>query len=838
MIVANIRPVLTARRYTHTGCMNPPAPDFRRAAVSLFAVQNMNDLRLAVRQLAKSPGFTAIAVLTLALGIGLVTVQFSFVYGALIKGLPFEAGERIHAIDCRNATRPVLTTLAHFVLLKERQHAFEYLGAYRGNGINVSGEGLIARRYPGVECTADLLTMTGIVPQLGRMLRPDDDLPGAARVVVLRSDVWKNDFGGASDAIGRTVRIDGKPATIIGVLPAGFGFPLQAQVWTNLTVPSVAATSWTTYIDVVGRLRPDTTLPEARAQLAVIAASIAADGPKRENLGTQFALMPLAHRQVQGLDTVLWSLLAMVGAVLVLACINVANLLYVHSVRQRHEFAVRLALGASRARLVRQTLALSLLLAGLGAAVGAWFAAWTVPVINHFFTDPQKPYWVALDLDARVLGATIALTLVVGVLAGLLPALRSARFDPLANLRDGGNGATGASAGRASQALTLGQIVLSAAVLVVATVLSRGIYQIDADCYPGNRSRVLVASTVFRPANDEPTRTAGRAEFLDAVASLPGIETVALTTRDPDRRGFPTPVEIEHQPVSRDRREQVASEWISSGYFRTFGLVARRGRLFTAADRAGSEPVVIVNESFARRYWPNQDPIGQRCRFEDSENTPRWHTVIGVVDDLSMGGVTNARNEPGVYLPLYETSASRVNVLLTGGTDPHVYIQPLQQLLHRLAPDQPFQSILTLDALVDRRLQLPRVISTIAAVFGMTAALLAAVGIFGTTAFLVERRRREFGIRIALGAPLHRILTLVLRRGAVQLMLGLPLGLVLGWVLTLPLQHLPVLRAIAHVDPSDLAIGAVALSAGVLAACWLPARRATAIDPAEALRAE
>lgn len=798
----------------------------------------MNDLRLALRQLAKSPGFTALAVLTFALGIGLVTVQFSFVYGALIKGLPFEAGERLQAIASRNATRPVLTTMAHFVRLKAQQHAFDSLGAYRGNGVNVSGEGLIARRYPGVECTADLLAMTGVVPQLGRMLQPEDDVPGAARVVVLRADVWKNDFGGVPDVIGRTVRIDGQPATVIGVVPAGFGFPLQAQVWTNLTIPSVPAASWNDYIDIVGRLRPDTTLAEARTQLAVLAAAIAADGPKRENLGTQFTVMPFARQQVQGFDTVLWSLMALVVAVLVLACVNVANLLYVRGVRQRHEFAVRLALGASRARLVRQTLALSLLLAGLGAVIGAWFAAWMVPLINRFLTDPQKPYWVALDLDARVLGATIALTLVVGVLAGVLPALRSAQVDPLANLRDGGNGATGTSGGRIGQVLTFGQILLSAAVLSVATVLSRGVQQIDADCYPGDRSRVLVGSTVFRPTNDEASRTARRAEWLDAIAALPGIETVALTTRDPDRRGFPMPIEIEHQSVTRDRREQVATEWISPGYFRIFGLVARRGRLFTPADRAGSEPVIIVNESFARRYWPHQDPIGQRCRFEDAENTPRWHTVIGVVDDLSMGGVAADRHEPGVYLPLYETSASRINVLLTGGSDPRVYVQPLQQLLHRLAPDQPFQSILTLDVLIDRRLHLPRVIATIAGVFGASAALLAAVGIFGTTAFLVERRRREFGIRLALGAPLHRILTLVLRRGVIQLALSLPLGLAVGWALSLPLQHLPGLRAIARVDPSDLAIVATVLSTGVLAACWLPARRATAIDPAEALRAE
>jgi len=807
-----------------------------------------SDFRFALRQFAKSPGFTAVAVLTLALGIGLVTVQFSFIYGALIKGLPFEGAERIQAIETRNAadTRQVMTTLRHFAALQERQRSFEFLAAYRGKGINVSAADLFPRRYPGVECTAGLFALTGVTPQLGRTLQPEDNRPGAPRVLVLGDEVWRNDFAADPAIVGRAVRIDGQPAMIVGVMPAGFAFPVQEQVWTNLPVAPTAIQSWNDYVDLIGRLRADTTLAQARSEFAVLAADIARDGPKRENFGARLTIAPFAARQAGAMNNVLWIFLAMVGAVLVLAGLNVANLLYVRSVRQRHELAVRLALGASRGRLVRQALVLSTVLAGLGGAGGILLAIWSVPVVNHFLTDPQKPYWIALTLDGWVLAVTVGLTLIVGVGAGLLPALRSLRIDPLATLRDGGHGSTGLALGRLSRLLTVGQIVLSASVLVVATVLSRGVYQVGTDCYPGDASRVLVAATVMQSTGapaDAATQLAARQrlrqDLLARAAAFPGVQAAALTTRDPDKRALWMPVEIAGQPVVAVKdREQVSAELISPGYFQVFAIAPLRGRLFTAADRSGSAPVVIVNESFARRYWPGGNAVGQRCRFEDTENTPQWHTVIGVVADLPMAGVAIDRHELGVYLPLHETGATRINLLLRTAGNPLVLVRPLQQLLQELAPDQPFQSMLTLEALIDQRLRLMRLFGALALVFGATAALLAAVGIFGVTAFLVERRRREFGVRLALGASPQMILGLVLRRGLWQLGLGLTAGLALGWALNRPLQSIPMLRTIARADAGDFLVVAAVIVASVLLACWLPARRAARVDPVEALRAE
>jgi predicted permease len=807
----------------------------------------LSDLRFALRSLAKSPGFTAVATLTLALGIALVTVQFSFVDAALIKGLPFPGGGRVQSIEAQNATgRRVMITLHHYALLQERQRSCDFLAAYRGTGVNVSSGGLLPRRYPGVECTAELFALTGVAPQLGRALQPVDNRPDAPPVLVLGDATWRNDFDADPAIVGRAVRVNGAPATIVGVMPPGFAFPINEAVWTNLILRPADVQGWTTTVDMIGRLRAGTSLAAARSEFAVLAADIARDGPKRENFGSRLTMTPFAERQVGVMDNVLWILLAMVGAVLALACINVANLLYVRAVRQRHELAVRLALGASRGRLIRQVLATSTILASLGAVTGALLAAWAAPVVNHFLSDPQKPYWIALQFDGWVLAAVSGLTLFVAVAAGILPALRCLRADPLTALRDGGHGSTELAYGRMNRLLTTGQIVLSAAVLVVATVLSRGVQRAGRDCYPGDATRVLVGSTTFAavpgnraPSELEATRRRLREQLLERVAALPGVDAAALTTREPDSVAMPMPVEIAGRPaVARDDREQAQVEFVSPGYFEVFGIAALRGRLFTAADRPESEPVVMVNESFAARMWPGESALGRRCRFEDAENAPRWHTVVGVVPDLPMAGVGRERNVAGAYLPLHETGASRIAVLLRAAGDPLALAPPLRERLNNVAPDQPFRTLLTLDALIEQRLLLARLISTLALVFGLAAALLAAVGIFGVTAFGVESRRREFGVRMALGAMPYGIAGLVLRRGLGQIGIGLAAGLALGWALNRPLQSIPVLRTIARDSAADYSLVALVIVTSVLLACWVPVRRATRVNPVEALRAE
>jgi predicted permease len=459
-----------------------------------------------------------------------------------------------------------------------------------------------------------------------------------------------------------------------------------------------------------------------------------------------------------------------------------------------------------------------------------------VPIVNAFLTDPQKPYWVALDLDWRVLAATAVVMLLVGIVAGLLPALRTTRFGNATSLRDGGHASTAATLGRTTQILTVSQLLLSTGVLVVALVLGRGVFEAGMDCYPGDASRVLVGATAFQRTTPNALGTA-RAQLLTRAAALPGVQAAALTTRDPDTRGMPSPVEIRDHTAAAGAA-QVPVEWITPGYFTIFGVQPVRGRLFGESDRESGPPIAVVNESFARRFWPGEDPIGKLCQIEDAESEPQWRTVVGVVPDLPVAGIARGRHEPGVYLPLHESSARRVNLLLRTAGSPLAYSTSVQQLLGEVAPDQPFQSLLTLDKLIAQRLRLPRLMTALAFAFGITGGVLAAVGVFGVTAFFVEQRWRELGVRVALGATPRQIGALVIGRGVWQLAIGLAGGLALGIALMKPVQAIPVFQTIAAMHATDLAAVSGLMVVTVLLACWLPARRATKVNPVEALRAE
>jgi predicted permease len=810
----------------------------------------LRDFSYAVRQLARTPGFTAITVLTLALGIGLATVQFSFVYGAMIKGLPFEGAERIQAVETADAQgQQTVTGLRYFLLLRAEQKSFEQFAAYRRSGIDVSGTGLLARRYNGAEASAEVFPQTGVLPLLGRTLQAADEQAGAPRVLVLSHPVWKNDFAADPSIVGRALRVNGEPATVVGVMPAGFHFPLAEQAWINFRLPVPEAAGWSDIVSIVARLRPGVTLAQARSEFDVLLGRIAQIAPKRGRITERAIVTPFAEHEVGGpFATVLWTLLALVGLVLVLACVNVANLIHARLLRQRHELAVRAALGASRGRLLRQMLSLSTVLAGLGAAAGVLLAMAVVPLLNPLLADPKKPYWVTLEIGWRVLAGTALLTLAVALLSGLVPALRMLRPDPQTGLRDGGKGATELHQSRLGRVLSVAQIALATAVLVVGAVLSRGIYRAGAEPYPGDTSRMLVAAcetTALDATTDKSALAARRQALFQELfvrgAGLPGVTGAALTDRDQTGAGYRAPLEIAGRPADEaEKREQFPVEWVSPGYFAVFDLRPLRGRLLTDADVATGDAVAVINESCARRYWPGADPIGQLVRTEGrSISREPWRRVIGVVPDLPMLGVGMEPHTPGIYVPLDLATMSRINLLLRTSGDPAGLVNPLRDILRDLAPDQPFKSVLTLQQAIDQRLLLIRILCGMALVFGATGGLLAALGIFGVMAFFVEQQRREFGVRLALGARPAQILGLVLHRGLGQLAIGLTIGLVLGWALNWPLQNsVSAFRAIAHLDAGILLLAATVVTASVLLACWLPARRAAKVDPLEALRSE
>lgn len=815
----------------------------RDARGGVWLEQLGKDVGYAWRQVRRAPGFAAIAVLTFALGIGLVTVQFSFVRGVAFTGPRFEGAERVVTLTtAKREGGEAVTSLRHFLELRSAQTSFEQIAAFKRGGVVLSGEGVLARPHIGVDAAAEVFAIARAQPLLGRTLRVDDNAPGAPRVAVLGWQVWQADFGGDVAVVGRVVRVNGEPATIVGVMPAGFEFPIAEEVWTNLPLPAAAtAASWLDRVQIVARLRPDASLARAQAEMETIVARATVDAPKRGPIGVHAVLVPFAQGELgRPFLVIVWTLFLIAALVLVLACVNIANLLYARAVRQRHELAVRTALGASRGRLVRQMLGLSLMLAGMGAAAGVVVAAWAAPLMNVLLTDPRKPYWIKVATDWPVVAAVAALTVAVGVMAGLMPALRSSRLRPNTVLRDGG-GAGQLALGRAGRGLSLVQIALAATVLTVGTVLWRGVLHLARENYPPEVDRVLAASRLSAPPEQAGTSSPEATrrllpDLLERAGALPGVERVAATGR-----GWTTPLVVEGANAAENAKAgQFPSLAVSADYFSVFDVKALRGRVFAPSDFApGAAPVVAVNESAARRYWPDADPVGRRVRYENTEGLGDWHTVVGVVPDLPLPRRSWELHAPGLYSPLDLAVPADATLLVRVAGDPAALALPVRRVLHELAPDRVFHlGVQPLTAAIDSQLQILRLLSGLAAVFGGCGVLLAALGIFGVQAFFVESRRREFGVRLALGARPAQLLALVFQHGAWQLALGAPLGLAGGWALVRVLRGTTLLSPVAEIDAAACAIAASVLLAAVFLACWLPARRAAKVDPMVALRCE
>jgi putative ABC transport system permease protein len=798
------------------------------------------DWRYAWRQITRTPGFSAIAIVTLALGIGLVTLQFSLVYGVSFTGPNVAGANRLISVSTTTAEgRDAITSSRHYLELRAGQTSFDQLAAFSAEEMVLSGGAALPRSRRGAHVTAEIFSIAGTRPAMGRPLRPDDNGPTAPRVVVLGWSVWQNDFSGVPDIIGRAVRMNGEAATVVGVMPMGFAFPVAEEIWTNLQLPANAeSATWYDMVEIVGRLRPGVPLAQARSEVEMLMRRIAASAPEKGAIGKRAVVQSfVTYRIGSAFEMILWTLFTMAGLVLVLGCVNIANLLYARALRQRHELAVRAALGASRGRLLRQMVCLSSLLAGLGAMGGIAVAAWTAPWLNPLLSNPRTPHWIKVEADWHVLAAAVAVTGIVGVIAGLVPALRALRVDPNAVLHQGGRAPT-SIVGRAGRGLVTVQIALAAAVLMVGAVLTRGVRSAGRDQIPPDAERVLLARKLSSPAASSETPASAAATLLpnlmERMTRFPGVERVAAVGR-----GLPTPILLEGMdPAEKARNGQFPSEAVSTDYFAVFGMQPSRGRGFTVEEIAGRAAVVMINESAARRFWPERNPIGQRVRFESREGLGDWHTIIGVVPDLPMEGNRRGLHTPGLYYPIDLTNAWSASLVVRTAADPSALVLPTRRALHELAPDRVFTAVTPMTEAVSGELRILRLLGRLALIFGASGMFLAVLGIFGVQAFFVESRRHEFGVRIALGARPAQIVGPVMRRGLVQLAIGLAAGLAGGWGLNRLLQATPLLRAVTQIDASVVFVVGSGLGVAVLLACWLPARRAAKVDPIVALRAE
>ncbi len=800
------------------------------------------DLRFAARSLAKQPGLAIISILAFALGIGLTTTMFSIVDGAL-RDLPFERADRLMHLERNNLSQDIdsMEVPIHDLLdWRAAQTSFEGLAAFYNGTINIATDGEPPERYDGGFMTANAFDLLGAKPAHGRGFLPGEDQPGAEPVVILGWNLWQTRFGGKADIVGRAIRVNGRPRQVIGVMPEGFLFPINQQIWTTLPHdPAQLERGEGETLEVYGRLKDGVTVKQARAELAGIAAQLAQEYPDT-NKGVSSVIKPYTDEYIgKEPAALLYLMLGAVFGVLVIACANVANLLLSRAVMRSKEVAVRSALGANRRRVIVQMITEALVLASVGAVIGVALAAFGIGAFNRAIAPTDPPFWIDIRIDWTVLAFVAGTTLVASVLAGLAPALQATGNKVNEILKDESRGSSSLRLGKLSRGLVVTEIAVSCVLLVLTGLMTKSVTQLSRTDFGIDKEHVFTARVALFE-QDYPD-AAARRRFLDEVeermAALPGVTAAALSDSLPVTGSDGGRLQIEGQDYATETDRPSANfAAVSPGYFDAVGTRLLGGRAFNAADRTDTLPVAIVNQSFVRRFFPNESPLGKRLGIEPGEDQPtRWVTVVGVAPDLYMDGSDNEDPE-GFYLPLAQNDRSFVSLLARTSGDPMALANPVRQLVISIDPNQPLYWVRTLGEAIRLETWFYTVFGTLFMVFGAVALFLAAVGLYGVMAFSVSRRTQEVGIRMALGAQAPQVLQMIFRQGAFQLLVGLGIGLAIAPLLSKFLRF--VLFQVSPWDPSIFALIVAVLSVTGAAACMVPAQRAARVSPMVALRGE
>ncbi len=805
----------------------------------------LQDLRFGVRMLLKKPGFTLIAVLTLALSIGANTAIFSVVNGLLLRPLPYAESERLVLLSekTREGARHS-ASYPNYADWRTRAQSFEGMAVGWPRSFTLTG-GDKAVRAPGYTVNWNFFPLLGVKPQHGRLFTEVDDRYGAARTAIVSHGFWQGRLGGAANVIGQTLRMTNESYTVIGVLPPGFEYFEAADVYTplglSLAPDSAFAGRGNSAFDfyAVARLKPGVTLAQANSEMAAIGQQLAQEFPN-VNGGKSAQAERLQDVMSESVRQSLWILFGAVGFILLIACINVANLLLVRAAERQKELAVRLALGAGRWRIIRQLLSESLLIAGLGGACGLLIGSWMLQGLLAL-APPEIPQLSRVGLDNTVLLFTLGIAALTSLLFGLLPALQASKTDLQTALKDGGRLTTGAAREGTRKALLIAEVSLSLVLLVGAGMLARSMYNLLQVELGFNADNVLTMRLSLSGGKYNPQMSrVFYDECLTRVSAVPGVRSAALTHSLPIQGSNWGGVFIAADKPVPSRAELPESDRIrvSPNYFETMGIRLVRGRSFTAADTPESAPVAVINETLARHIWPNEDPIGKRIKLgypeDDSPDSP-WCEVIGVVNDIKLNGVEQATSMQ-TYLLFSQLPAESLGLVVRAERNPATVASAVEQAIHAIDKDLPIYSIRTMDQLLGNSLAQRRLTLALLASFAALGLLLATVGIYGVISYAVRQRTHELGIRMALGAQTRDVARLILAQGLKLTLIGIGLGLSASVVLTRWMESL--LFGVRPTDPLTLGAIALLLALVALVACWLPARRATKVDPMIALRCE
>jgi len=807
------------------------------------------DLRFGARMLVKQPGFTLIAVVTLALGIGANTAIFSFVNSLFLRPLAVAHPDRVvrlYAEDARGRKFDVFS-YPNYADLRDRSQALQSLAAHSYVAASV-GLGAGAEDTAGEVVTGNYFNLLGVNAALGRVLLPEDDVtPGAHPVVVISHTFWQQRLGADSSPVGKKLYINGHPFTVIGVMPESFKGTYQAftaDFWAPLVMQgqvrprglTLDSRGWG-WLSGTGRLKPGVTLAQAQAELDRLTAQLLQEHPEGNRGVRGFRLFPasaLPEEFRQGASGMLKFFMAIVGLVLLATCANIAGLLLARMTARQREVAVRQALGATRGRLVRQWLTESLLLAFLGSAAGLLCAGWAADGLMMLEPPDFRNFSPALRLDVRVLGFTLALCGLAGVLCGLVPALRASRANLIAVLKEGGLAtAGGRQRARWQQAFVVVQVAVSLVLLVAAGLLLRSL-QNTAAFDPGfTTDNLLLAQVDLRRQGYGPEQ--GQAfyrQLMERLKTSPGVRAVTSAVLVPlgvdrESRGFRIPG---HMPPNGDTFFSLGHNTVGPDYFATMGIRLLRGRDFDA--QPGARPVAIINETMARSFWPNADAVGQS--IHPGGNSPPIE-IIGVARNIKYYSLAE-EPQPYVYTSAAQVYEPSMTIHLRAAGDPKLLANAVRKEIASLDPNVAVTNLVTFAELRQTPLFPSRAMALVASLFGLLALLLAAVGIYGVTAYMVGQRTREVGIRLALGAERGDIFRLIVGQGLVITLIGVGVGLVAAGVLTRFLSS--QLFGVSATDPLTFALIALLLLSVALLACYLPARRAAKVDPMAALRCE
>ena len=803
----------------------------------------VQDLRHGMRLLRKQPAVTGIAVLALALGLGLTTTMFSIVYAAVIRGLPFEQPKRLMHIERARPSENQLSLevpIHDYTDWRAQQKSFEDLAAFYVGTVNVRGNEGKPERFAGAFITPNAFPLLRVQPVLGRTFRPDENAADAPLVLLLSHRAWRNHFGGDAGIVGQTVHVNGEAATIIGVMPEDFAFPIREEVWVPLRMDPLridrAQPGLT--LEVFGRLRDGVSQDQAAAELAAIAQRLEQEYPET-NRGITTVMKPYVEEFIGG-DAVatLYAMLGAVFGVLLIACANVANLLLARAAARSKEIAVRTALGASRLRVMVQMLTESLVLALVGAVFGLGIAQVGTVLFNRAIVDTNPPFWIDIKIDPGVLLFVVAVTLLASLLAGLVPALRASGGNVSDVLKDEARGTSSFRLGRFSKGLVIAEIALSCGLLVPAGLMIKSVVRLKTTEFGFATHDVFTARLgLFEAAYpDSVARLRFFDELLRRLEGRPGVSAAALTSNLPVAGTGRWQFAVEGKAYAAERDYPLARRAvISAHYFDTFGVSLLQGRDFGPEDQAGSVPVAIVNRSFAETFFPNEDPLGRRIRGGTGEDAGPWLTIVGVAPDVWMQGIDDL-DAAGFYLPLTQADQRFISIAIRTQGNPLDLTNLVRDEVVAIDPDLPIYFVNSMDGVIRQSSWFYGVFGGLFVVFGFAALFLSSVGLYAVMAFSVRRRTQEVGVRMALGAERGDVLRLILRQGMTQLGAGALLGLGLAWWLARTLRTI-----LFQVDPSDpVTFTAILVSlvlTGLLATI-VPARRATRVDPALALRYE